>query len=64
MRRLLWGGGVNVEAGGLSGDLDIYVTAKLVEILLAPENKDYLISFVNIRDRYPIQSDPDAGADF
>ena len=45
-------GGVNVGVGGLIRDLNIHVTAKLVKILLAPENKDYLISFVNVQDQY------------
>lgn len=57
-------GGVNVEVGGLRRDLNIDVTVKLVKILLAPENKDHLISFVNVQDQYSIQSDADAGADF
>lgn len=57
-------GGVNVEVGGLRRDLNIDVTVKLVKILLVPENKDHLISFVNVRDQYSIQSDADAGADF
>lgn len=35
--------------GGLSSDLNTYVTEKLVEILLAPENQGGLISLVNIR---------------
>ena len=57
-------GGGNVGVGGLIRDLNIYVTAKLVKILLAPENKDHLISFVNVQDQYSIQSDANAGADF
>lgn len=57
-------GGGNVGVGGLIRDLNIHVTAKLVKILLAPENKDHLISFVSVQDQYSIQSDANAGADF
>ena len=53
-----------MEVGGLRRDLNMDVTAKLVKILLAPENKDHLISFVSLWDQYSIQSDADAGADF
>lgn len=52
-----------MDVGGLRRDLNIHVTAKLVKILLAPENKDHLISFVNVWEQYSIQSDADAGAD-
>ena len=50
--------------GGLIRDLNIHVTAKLVKISLAPENKDHLISFVSVQDQSSIQSDANAGADF
>ena len=57
------GGELNVGVAGLRRDLNTYRLAKLANILLAPVHKDCLIGFVSIQDWYPVQSDPDPGAD-
>lgn len=49
---------MKVGVGGLSCELNIWMTGKLMEILLALKNKDGRISSC----QYPIQSDPDPGA--